>query len=171
MHPNPLDQLQEIADRQEAIKPPEVDRLIDKLQDIDVLEAQRNRIRASVVNSIVESLPDALVVVDEEGKIFLVNMQTEFLFGYHRTELLGNNVEMLIPPKYHAHHVHHRRVYNEQPHVRTMGAGLQLSGLRKNGAEFPVEIMLAPMITTNGLYDLVLVRRLKKTAGEEALRE
>ncbi|NNF55122.1 MAG: PAS domain S-box protein [Acidimicrobiales bacterium] len=95
--------------------------------------------------AMVEASPDALVVVDDDGLITLVNSQTEVLFGYDRTELLGQPVEMLLNEELRSTHVAHRRRFAAHPGVRSMGSGLELSALRADGAEFPVEISLSPL--------------------------
>ena len=100
---------------------------------------------------LLESAPDAMVIVDRDGAIVITNSQTERLFGYQRSELLGRPVEMLVPAHARARHPAHRIAYTENPHARPMGAGLNLSGLRKDGSEFPVEISLSPLTTSDEL--------------------
>ena len=96
---------------------------------------------------IVEAAPDATVMIDSNGLIVLVNRQTETLFGYLRSELLGQPVEILVPERYRRTHHIHRDGYFGEPNMREMGAGLELSGVRKDGTEFPVEISLSPVRT------------------------
>jgi PAS domain S-box-containing protein len=98
----------------------------------------------------VESAPNAMVLVNETGQIALVNTQTEKLFGYERKELIGNKIEMLIPQRFSNHHPHHRDEFFQKPRTRSMGAGRDLFGLRKDGSEVQVEIGLNPIETKEG---------------------
>ncbi|GFH36782.1 ATP-binding SpoIIE family protein phosphatase [Streptomyces pacificus] len=117
---------------------------------------------------LLEAAPDAMVIVDDGGTIRLVNAQTEALFGYRREELLGHPVEILVPGRFRDHHSAHRDGYTHNGQVRPMGAGLELHGLRKDGTEFPVEISLSPLETTDGLLVSAAVRDVsERKAAEE----
>ncbi|GAA2258546.1 hypothetical protein GCM10010145_34460 [Streptomyces ruber] len=123
------------------------------VRDVSDRKAAEQRFRG-----LLEAAPDAMVIVDDAGRIRLVNAQTESLFGYRRAELLGQPVELLIPGRFRPQHARHREAYAATRQVRPMGAGLELHGLRKDGTEFPVEISLSPLETTDGLLVSAAVR-------------
>lgn len=107
---------------------------------------------------LLESAPDSMVVVDQHGIIQLVNSQTEKLFGYDRAELVGQPVEVLVPKRFRKKHARHREGYSLGHPARPMGIGLDLFGLRKNGAELPVEISLSPLDTEEGMLVSAAIR-------------
>ena len=102
--------------------------------------------------------PDALVVVDQTGTILMVNEQAEALFGYERGELSGQPLTALLPTSFHGRHAAHLERYFAAPRTRPMGAALQLSGRRKDGSEFPVDISLRPVQVGQMLYAVGAVR-------------
>jgi protein-histidine pros-kinase len=109
-------------------------------------------------SALLESAPDAMVVVREDGRIVLVNRQTERLFGYDRAELLGQPVEMLVPVEFRGAHNEQRRHFFAQPHLRLMVEGRELHGARKDGSTFPVEITLGPLQSAQGLLVVSAIR-------------
>jgi len=107
---------------------------------------------------ILESAPDAMIIADAQGQIVLVNAGTEKMFGYTRSELSGESVDLLVPERLRAVHPAHREAYSAELRPRPMGAGLELFGLRKDGTEFPVEISLSPLQTPEGVLIASAIR-------------
>jgi protein-histidine pros-kinase len=120
---------------------------------------------------LLESAPDAMVIVDPDGRILLVNAQTERHFGYPREELVGQCVELLVPERFRVGHRGHRDGYFADPRLRPMGAGLDLFARRRDGSEFPCEISLAPLETEEGRLVTAAIRDVtERRRAEEALR-
>jgi PAS domain S-box-containing protein len=120
---------------------------------------------------LLEAAPDAMIVASRDGRIQLVNGQTERLFGYQREELLNQPIEILVPARFAPRHPGYRESYARDPHVRPMGAGLRLYGRRKDGSEFPVEISLSPLHTDAGMLITSAVRDITdRTRLEESIR-
>jgi PAS domain S-box-containing protein len=116
--------------------------------------------------AIVEATPNAIILVNKEGKIAYANRQTEKLFGFSRVELVSQNVEILIPKRYHEHHPQFRNQFFAAPETRAMGSGRELFAMRKDKSEFPVEIGLNPLVTIDGT--MVLVSIIDITARKKA---
>jgi PAS domain S-box-containing protein len=130
------------------------------------LRRSEERLRA-----LFEYSPDAIVVTDRQGKIMEASAQLKKMFGYERAELVGQSVEMLVPERFRNVHVTHRSQYGASPRVRAMGAGLELYGRRKDGSEFPIDILLGPVEDPEGRLVLAVVRDLSQIKkDEEALR-
>jgi len=108
--------------------------------------------------ALIESAPDSVIIVDERGRIELVNAETELLFGYGRDELYGQPIEMLMPDRFRERHVDHRSRYLADPITRPMGVGLELAGRRRDGSEFPIDISLSALETEEGRLVTAFIR-------------
>ncbi len=130
----------------------------------DITERRRAEHKFS---GLLETGPDAMVISDETGRIVLINGQTEKLFGYSRDELVGKQVETLIPARFREAHERHRRRFMEAPGIRAMGAELDLLARRKDGSEFPVEVSLSPLKTDEGTLISAAVRDITERRNAE----
>lgn len=134
----------------------------------DVTERKRAEER---FRSLLEAAPDAMVIVNNQGHIVLINEQTQRLFGYSAAELLGQSVEILIPERFHRSHIGNRSGFLANPPTRGMGVGLELYGARKDGTEFPVEVSLSPLETEEGVLVSSAIRDItRRKQVEQALR-
>ncbi|MDP2283901.1 MAG: PAS domain S-box protein [Pseudohongiella sp.] len=121
---------------------------------VDITERKRSQ---EMVNLAVEAAPNGMIMTDKDGKITLVNSMIETMFGYSRDELIGANIDMLVPERFRAHHPEVRHAYIGQPVSRVMGQGRDLYALNKQGNEFPVEIGLNPLHAATGVMILASV--------------
>jgi len=121
---------------------------------------------------VIRAIPEGLLVVDEQGHIELANENIEALFGYERQALVGQAIETLLPERFRQHHAQHRSDYAQDAHLRLMGTGLELFGLRQDGSEFPVDIALSPLQLNEGFKVIALIRDVsEQRAQQQAERE
>jgi PAS domain S-box-containing protein len=143
-------------------------------RDITAAKAAEESLRRTEATSraFLESASESVLIVDAAGRIVLVNARTEKLFGYARGEVIGQPVEMLIPAALRERHVAHRATYMAAPRVRSMGQGLDLAGLRKDGTEFPVEVSLSFVETDEGVRVIAFVTDIsERVAFQRAARQ
>jgi hypothetical protein len=133
--------------------------------------AARTVAETLLATSILEAIPDAVAVVNQQGVMIQINSQMEAMFGYTREELIGQKIEILVPERSRPQHDHHREQFHARPKIRRMGSGLDLNGRRRDGSEFPVEISLSPVATSDGMIVLSAIRDISdRKRIEEDLR-
>ena len=125
-------------------------------------------VATELFHEIIESSPTGVVLVDREGRISLINRETERMFGYERQELVGQSIETLVPLRFRDGHSDFRRGFTANPQSRLMGAGRDLFGLHKDGSEIPIEIGLNPIATNHGLFVLASVVDISSRRHAEA---
>ena len=156
-----------------VVLPPLVPKALSLVRSAHLSREQERVVRRSETRfrALLESAPDGIVIAGRDGRIAMVNRQAELLFGYEREELLGREVETLLPEHARMQHATHRAQYVAAPAVRPMGRGLALSGRRKDGTEFPAEISLSPLETDEGLLITAVVRDVteRRRAEEQQL--
>jgi PAS domain S-box-containing protein len=131
----------------------EVYGLYTLLKDLTGLKEAEEKFRG-----VVEAAPDAIVLANWEGRIVMTNPQAERMFGYAQQELIGQSVEILVPDRFRREHIDHRSAYSKRPVARAMGKGLELTAVRKDGSELPVEVSLTPVETANGTVVASIIR-------------
>ena len=144
------------------------------IRDITLRRESVEALRSSVAlfQGFIEPAPDAMVIADRDGSIVLVNAAMERLFGYHRDELIGKEIEVLMPARYREIHLKHMQYFVANPRPRSMGEGRQLFGLRKDASEFPMELNLSPLETASGLHIASAIRDVSaRKMMEEAAKQ
>lgn len=145
----------------------EIIEMIGTCQDVTEIKMAERKFKG-----LLESAPDAIVIVNDKGKIQLINKQAEKLFGYTPEELFNKSVEILIPSRYTPKHTTHRKNFFSTPNTREMGEGKELFGLKKNGEEIPIQISLSPLHTEEGLLVSAAIRDItKQKLAEQKLIE
>ncbi len=142
-------------------------------KDVTHIKVQRDaKLMEARFRDLLESTPDGIVMANPTGHIVIANSQAERLFGYDDGELRGRSVDMLLPERFRKAHVGHRSNYFLQPRKRSMGSGLDLAGLRKDGTEFPIEISLSPLRTEESAFVMSAIRDIsERKRFEKALQE
>jgi PAS domain S-box-containing protein len=117
--------------------------------------------QGALSRAIPEVMPDAIMVVDTTGTIVSVNAKFELMFGYHRTEVVGQKPELVVPEGARARHVELRRKYSENPRIRDMSGEIKLRGRRKDGVEIDLLIKLGPVVIPSGTFTIAFIRKLQ----------
>jgi PAS domain S-box-containing protein len=130
-----------------------------RIADAAIADAGSWLRQGALSRAIPEAMPDAIMVTDEAGIIVTVNAKFELMFGFHRSEVIGQLPEMVMPPTMRARHVVYRRTFAEDPRVRDMSNGLKLRCMRKNGVEFDAYIKLGPVVIPDGIHTVVIIRK------------
>lgn len=151
----------------------EVERFVGISTDITSLVATQRELLESEdrLQGVLEQSPDAILLTDSKGSITFFNKQAENYFGYSEREVLGEKVEKLIPKRYHKSHKPNREKYEQDPHSRSMGSGMDLFGMRKDGSEFPVDIMLTPIERSDERLMMAVVRDVTEQKKIEQVRK
>jgi PAS domain S-box-containing protein len=146
----------------------EIEFVLSSKKDISHIRVSRDaKLVEARFRDLLESMPDGIVMINLTGRVVYSNSQAEHLFGYSRGDLKGKAIEMLLPQRFREGHVGHRSNYFTQPRTRTMGMGLELYGLRKDGTEFPVEISLSPLETEEGTLVMSAIRNISERKKAE----
>ncbi len=122
-------------------------------------------------SALLDAMPDAIVIVDPEGRIVEFNSMAQAMFGYDRMDVLGQSVELLLPDQFRGRHVDERQRYTQAPHVRPMASERNLLARHKDGREFAVEITLAPFQTPEGPEGSLVVSAIRAVAGRRGTRD
>jgi PAS domain S-box-containing protein len=147
-----------------AIRADDAKAIVDqykKIAEAAIADAETWLRQGALSRAIPEAIPDAIMVVDVAGLIVSVNAKLELMFGYHRSELIGQTPEILIPGSARERHIALRQEYAENPRVRDMSEGMKLRGRRKNGVEIHVMVKLGPVVIPAGIYTIVIIRKIR----------
>jgi PAS domain S-box-containing protein len=146
----------------------ELEILRRRVAELEAAAAGHRRGEDRLTQALLQSATEGIILVDASGRITLVNRAAERMFGYARTELLGQTLEVLLPERTRAGHVGHRTGYFAGPRVRPMGIGIDLAGRRRDGTEFPVEISLSYVDTADGMLAMAFITDITERKRAEA---